>query len=57
MPRCMALYFTYEFDLSRKRWYWLDKDVAESDFHIRLSFNPLTRRYAVSYSGIGMSNS
>ena len=54
MHRGIALYFTYEFDLSRKRWYWLDKDVAESDFHIRLSFNPLTRRYAVSYSGISL---
>lgn len=55
MHRGIALYFKYEFGLSRERWYWLNKDVAESTFNIRLAFNPLTRRYAVSYSGISLN--
>lgn len=55
LHRGIALYFTYEFDISRKRWYWVDKDVAKSTFNIRLAFNPLTRRYAVSYSGISLN--
>lgn len=55
LHRGIALYFTYEFDLSRKRWYWIDKDIAESRFNIRLAFNLLTRRYAVSYSGISLN--
>lgn len=55
MHRGIALYFTYEFDLSKSRWYWFDRDVATSTFNIRLSFNPLTRRYAVSYSGISLN--
>ena len=49
MHRGIALYFTYQFELSKDRWYWFDKNIAESDFNIRLAFNPLTRRYAVSY--------
>lgn len=55
LHRGIALYFSYEFDLSRKRWFWIDKDIAESRFNIRLAFNPLTRRYAVSYSGISLN--
>lgn len=55
LHRGIALYFTYEFDISKKRWYWVDKDVAQSTFNIRLAFNPLTRRYAVSYSGISLN--
>lgn len=55
MHRGIALYFSYEFELSKDRWYWFDKNVAESVFNIRLAFNPLTRRYAVSYSGISLN--
>ena len=55
MHRGIALYFTYQFELSKDRWYWFDKNIAESDFNIRLAFNPLTRRYAVSYSGISLN--
>lgn len=55
LHRGIALYFTYEFDIFKKRWYWVDKDVAQSTFNIRLAFNPLTRRYAVSYSGISLN--
>ena len=55
MHRGIPLYFTYEFTLSRSRWYWLDKNVTSDRFNIRLAFNPLTRRYAVSYSGISLN--
>lgn len=55
MHRGIALYFTYSFELSRSRWYWFDKEVSSSQFNIRLAFNPLTRRYAVSYSGYSIN--
>ena len=55
MHRGIALYFAYSFELTKSRWYWLDKEVASSTFTIRLAFNPLTRRYAVSYSGYSIS--
>lgn len=55
MHRGIALYFTYAFDLSKERWYWLDKELASSRFKVRLAFNPLTRRYAVSYSGYSLN--
>ena len=55
MHRGIALYFAYSFELTKSRWYWLDKEVASSTFTIRLAFNPLTRRYAVSYSGYSLN--
>lgn len=55
LHRGIALYFTYEFELYKKRWYWIDQDITKNNFNIRLTFNPLTRRYAISYSGISLS--
>ena len=55
MHRGIALYFAYSFELTKSRWYWLDKEVASSTFTIRLAFNPLTRRYAVSYGGYSLN--
>lgn len=55
MHRGIPLYFQYEFTLSESRWYWFDKVVADTRFNIRLSFNPLTRRYAVSYNGLSLN--
>ena len=39
MHRGIALYFAYSFELTKSRWYWLDKEVASSTFTIRLAFN------------------
>lgn len=55
LHRGIPLYFRYDFSISKKRWYWLDRPVAESTFSIRLSFNPLTRRYRVSYNGLSLN--
>lgn len=55
LHRGIALYFTHEFVLTKDRWYWTDKTVADSTFVIRLSFNPLTRRYRVSYNGLSLN--
>ncbi len=55
LHRGIALYFVHEFRLSKERWYWFDKTKIESRFMIRLAFDPLTRRYRLSYNGLSHS--
>lgn len=55
LHRGIALYFNHEFLLERSRWYWVDKEVIDDRFVVRLSFDPLTRRYRVAYNGISLN--
>ncbi len=55
LHRGIALYFNHEFRLHQEKWYWFDKLSAESRFIIRLSFDPLTRRYRVAYNGLSIN--
>ena len=55
LHRGIALYFAHEFRLTSSRWYWRDKTVADETFLVRLSFDPLTRRYRVGYSGLSLN--
>jgi len=43
----VPLYFTFEFELIRPRWYWFNQRVAGARQQYRLSFNALTRQYRV----------
>lgn len=45
----VPLYFTCEFELVRKRWYWLNKVVVHDEQSIRISYNALTRQYRISH--------
>ncbi|MDQ3214775.1 MAG: DUF4390 domain-containing protein, partial [Pseudomonadota bacterium] len=51
----IALYFNIEFELFRKRWYWLDRRVAASTLTYRLSYSPLTRQYRLGRGGLSQS--
>lgn len=55
LHRGIALYFVHEFRLYKERWYWIDKTTIRSRFVIRLAFDPLTRRYRLSYNGLSLS--
>ena len=44
----VALYFAVEFELTRKRWYWLDEKSASRQLRLRLAYHALTRQYRVS---------
>lgn len=55
LHRGIPLYFVHEFKLLKHRWYWFNKKTIDTRFIIRLSFNPLTRRYAVSYNGLSLN--
>ena len=44
----IPLFFVYEADTYRDRWYWTDQRVASSARTIRLAYQPLTRRWRVN---------
>jgi hypothetical protein len=53
----IPLFFVTEASLLRERWYWYDKELSTATRHMRLSFQPLTRRWrlVVSSGPIGQS--
>ena len=53
----IPLFFVAEATLMRERWYWYDKELATATRHLRLSFQPLTRRWrlVVSSGPVGQS--
>ena len=57
LTKGIPMYFLAEAAIYRDRWYWYDKRVAFSTRHMRLSYQPLTRRWRlqVSSSPIGHS--
>jgi hypothetical protein len=44
----VALYFEVEFELTRKRWYWIDEREVSRQLMLRLSYHALTRQYRIS---------
>jgi len=44
----VPLYFVVEFELGRRRWYWLDEIAASKKLELRLSYHPLSRQYRLS---------
>ncbi|QEA14494.1 DUF4390 domain-containing protein [Comamonas flocculans] len=57
----IAMHFTAEAQILSPRWYWSDKLVAEARRYLRLSYQPLTRRWRlvqspepISPSGLGI---
>jgi hypothetical protein len=48
--RGVPLYFAWQADVYRYRWYWTDKRVASAMRTLRLVYQPLTRRWRLSLS-------
>jgi len=46
----VPLYFVWTADVYRYRWYWSDKRVASATRTLRLTYQPLTRRWRLSLS-------
>lgn len=62
LQKGVALIFVAEADVFRERWYWANKRVAHAERHMRLAFQPLTRRWRlnaasghISASGMGVA--
>ena len=58
----VAIFFVAEAEVLRERWYWTDKRIAHSERHMRLTYQPLTRRWRlnvasgkITSTGIGMA--
>lgn len=43
----VSLYFVFEFELIRARWYWFNEKLANVQQQYRLSYNALTRQYRI----------
>src|SRR5215510_13849325 len=41
----VPLYFSVEFELTRRRWYWFDDTAASKRLQLRLSYHALSRQY------------
>lgn len=46
----IPVYFVAEADILRERWYWYDKKVVAVQRHMRLAYQPLTRRWRLNVS-------
>lgn len=47
MYKGVSLTFVGEIDITRERWYWLDKTIATASRQTRISYQALTRRWRV----------
>ena len=46
----VPLHFLWQADVVLSRWYWVDKTVASAARTVRLAYQPLTRRWRLSYA-------
>lgn len=52
LDKGIAIYFVAEADLFRERWYWTDRKVAQVTRHMRLAYQPLTRRWRLNVAPV-----
>lgn len=58
LSKGIPMYFLAEADVVRHRWYWSDKPVSSVQRHMRLAYQPLTRRWRLHVSsGLITANS
>lgn len=53
----IPMFFVMEAQVRRERWYWSDRLVAEATRYMRLSYQPLTRRWRLNTSTVPFANS
>lgn len=50
----IPMFFVTEVNILRERWYWYDKQIASVQRHMRLAYQPLTRRWRLNVTvGLG----
>lgn len=52
----IPMYFVAEAELYRDRWYWYDRKVISVARHMRLAYQPLTRRWRLNVSPTPITN-
>jgi hypothetical protein len=53
----IPMFFVAEAQVLRDRWYWSDREVASATRYLRLSYQPLTRRWRLNLSSVPFANS
>ena len=53
----IPMFFVAEAVLYRDRWYWYDREVSRVQRHMRLSYQPLTRRWRLTIAPAVIGNS
>lgn len=48
LSKGVPMVFVAEADVFRERWYWTNKKVLSTERHMRLAFQPLTRRWRLN---------
>lgn len=56
LEKGIALHFVAEAEIIRQRWYWLDQRVAQAARHMRLAYQPLTRRWRLNISPVPITS-
>ncbi|KPU94449.1 hypothetical protein APR50_37730 [Variovorax paradoxus] len=57
LDKGIAIYFVAEAEMFQERWYWTDRKVAQATRHMRLAYQPLTRRWRLNVSPLPLSGS
>lgn len=57
LAKGIPMFFVAEAALFRDRWYWYDKQISFATRHMRLSYQPLTRRWRLVVSPTPVGNS
>ena len=52
----VAIIFVAEADVLRERWYWTNRRVANVERHMRLAYQPLTRRWRLNVASGVITN-
>ncbi|WPC66377.1 DUF4390 domain-containing protein [Rhodoferax ferrireducens] len=52
----VAMIFVAEADILRERWYWTNKKVVHAERHMRLVYQPLTRRWRLNVASGQITN-
>ncbi|WP_443082968.1 DUF4390 domain-containing protein [Variovorax sp. HW608] len=56
LEKGIAIYFVAEAEVYRERWYWTDLKVAQAVRHMRLAYQPLSRRWRLNVSPVPITN-
>jgi hypothetical protein len=57
LQKGIPMYFITEADVQRERWYWYDQHVVTTARYMRLSYQPLTRRWRLNVSSAPFESS
>ncbi len=56
LDKGIAIYFVADAELYRERWYWADRKVGSATRHMRLAYQPLSRRWRLNVSSVPIAN-